>query len=1366
MKKNLLRLLSLLTVFALLFFALTCTKLKKEMLVSTGEITNLLTNTADASGQVIDLGDGAIQHGHCWAKIANVDVSVSTKTQLGAPTGAGGFTSQLTSLDAGTKYYIKAYLSDGATTVYGKEINFITTAASAPTLTTSAITTITTTSAISGGNITIDGGAPVTARGVCWSTATGPSLSNDKTSDGSGAGTFTSNLTGLFSGTTYYVRAYATNSAGTTYGNERTFTSVTATTVPGSPTIGTATAGNAQAIITFTAPGSNGGSVITGYTVTSNPGNITGTGSASPITVTGLTNGTAYTFTVTATNAIGTSVASTASNSVTPTAPSTAPGAPTIGTATAGNAQATVTFTVPVSNGGSAITGYTVTSNPGNITGSGSASPITVTGLTNGTAYTFTVTATNAIGTSVASSASNTVTPTEPSTAPGAPTIGTATPGNAQATITFIAPGSNGGSTITGYTATSNPGNITGTGSASPITVTGLTNGTAYTFTVTATNAIGTGPTSSASNSVTPSVTSTIPGAPTGVSAAGGNAQATVAFTAPLNTGGSAITGYTVTSSPGGFTGNGPSSPITVNGLINGITYTFTVTATNAIGTGPVSSASNSVTPSTSLTVPGAPTGVSATGGYVQAIVTFTGPVSNGGSSITGYTVTSSPGGFTGTGTASPITVNGLPALIAYTFTVTATNAIGTGPSSSSSNSVTPTTVPDPPTIGTATKGNAQATISFTVPVSNGGSAITGYTVTSNPGAITGTGSASPLTVTGLTNGTSYTFTVTATNSNGIGPASAFSNSVIPSTVPGAPIIGTATKGNAQATVTFTLPVSDGGSAITGYTVTSNPGSKTGSGTSSPIIITGLTNGTSYTFTVTASNSNGTSSESSVSNSVIPSTIPDAPTIGTATKGNGQANVAFTAPASNGGSAVTTYTATSSPGGYTGSGSTSPITVPGLTNGTSYTFTVFASNINGDGPASAISNSVTPSTVPGAPIIGTATKGNNQASISFTTPVSDGGSAITLYTVTSNPDGKTGTGLVSPIIVLTLINGTPYTFTVTASNINGVGAASTASNSVIPSTVPGAPTIGTAIPGNAQAAITFTAPVSDGGSAISGYTVTSSPGSITGIGSVSPIIVSGLTNGTAYSFNVVATNLNGNSLASAASNSVTPLTSLVLDIEGNAYNTVTIGSQVWMKENMKATKYNDGTTIPNITLSGTWAALTTGAYSDYNNIPANSSTYGRLYNWFATDNNAATKMASNGGKNVCPTGWHIPSDAEWTTLENYLIANGYNYDGTTTGNFIAKSLASDAGWVTSTTTGAVGNTDYPAKRNATGFTAIPGGNRVSDGSYNSIGGLGMWWSSTVSSSNAWFRGMSSNNPFVSRGYSNKQSGFSIRCIKD
>jgi YD repeat-containing protein len=222
---------------------------------------------------------------------------------------------------------------------------------------------------------------------------------------------------------------------------------------------------------------------------------------------------------------------------------------------------------------------------------------------------------------------------TAPVTVPGAPTGVSATPGNAQATVSFTPPASDGGGAITGYAVTSSPDGITNTGPSSPITVTGLTNGTAYTFTVSATNAGGTGPASSPSNSVTPLGP---PGAPTGASATAGNAQATVTFMPPASDGGGAITGYTVTSSPGGITNTGASSPITVTGLTNGTAYTFTVSATNAGGTGPASYPSNSVTPLGPPDAPGAPTGVSATEGNAQATVTFMPPASDGGAAITG----------------------------------------------------------------------------------------------------------------------------------------------------------------------------------------------------------------------------------------------------------------------------------------------------------------------------------------------------------------------------------------------------------------------------------------------------------------------------------------------------------------------------------------------------------------------------------------------------------------------------------------------------------------------------------------------------------------------------------------------------------
>ena len=183
--------------------------------------------------------------------------------------------------------------------------------------------------------------------------------------------------------------------------------------------------------------------------------------------------------------------------------------------------------------------------------------------------------------------------------------------------------------------------------------------------------------------------------------------------------------------------------------------------------------------------------------------------------------------------------------------------------------------------------------------------------------------------------------------------------------VPGAPTIGTATNAgtgrpynNGSATVTFTAPALNDGPPIISYTVTSNPGGYNATGTSSPITVTGLQSSASYTFTVKANNSRGPSLASAASNSITATTVPQAPTIGTATGGNALATVAYTANAT-GGSAVTAYTATSSPGGFTGTGA-SPITVSGLTWETPYTFTVTATNANGTSLPSAASNVATP----------------------------------------------------------------------------------------------------------------------------------------------------------------------------------------------------------------------------------------------------------------------------------------------------------------------------------------------------------------------------------------------------------------------
>ena len=212
------------------------------------------------------------------------------------------------------------------------------------------------------------------------------------------------------------------------------------------------------------------------------------------------------------------------------------------------------------------------------------------------------------------------------------------------------------------------------------------------------------------------------------------------------------------------------------------------------------------------------------------------------------------------------------------------------------------------------------------------------------------------------------------------------------------------------------------------------------------------------------------------------------------------------------------------------------------------------------------------------------------------------------------------------------------------------------------------------------------------------------------------------------------------------------------DGDNNFYPVIEINSMVWMAENLKTTKYRDGSTeIMPIPDNTEWSNLTAPGYSWYNNNEAISkNAYGALYNWYTV---------STG--NLCPAGWHVPTDAEWTILENFLIANGYNYDGTTTGNKIAKSIASTIGWTSSTTTGAVGNTDYDAARNASGFTTIPGGYRDEDGTFNDVGKDGGWWSATeTSTAQAKDRFIYYNNSNVIRGNYSKKNGFSVRCLKD
>lgn len=212
--------------------------------------------------------------------------------------------------------------------------------------------------------------------------------------------------------------------------------------------------------------------------------------------------------------------------------------------------------------------------------------------------------------------------------------------------------------------------------------------------------------------------------------------------------------------------------------------------------------------------------------------------------------------------------------------------------------------------------------------------------------------------------------------------------------------------------------------------------------------------------------------------------------------------------------------------------------------------------------------------------------------------------------------------------------------------------------------------------------------------------------------------------------------------------------STVTDIDGHVYHTVKIGSQTWMVENLKTTRLNDGTEIPLVDEDSIWTFRTTPCFCFYHSTGTNRNTYGALYNWYTV----------NTGK-LAPIGWHVPSDAEWAVLENYLIANRYNYDGTSSKNLIAKSLASKSVWISSTNKGAIGN-DL-SKNNTTGFAALPGGFRNIDGTFYNMEIEGYWWSSTQNHGGmAWYRQLNYSTSNVDKGMYEMQLGFSVRCIQN
>lgn len=556
-----------------------------------------------------------------------------------------------------------------------------------------------------------------------------------------------------------------------------------------------------------------------------------------------------------------------------------------------------------------------------------------------------------------------------------------------------------------------------------------------------------------------------------------------------------------------------------------------------------------------SAAAPDAPTGVSAVAvDFDSASVSWTASTIDLVDPVVEYVIT--PVGEPGLAvtipgeTATTGTVDGLTPGVSYTFFVTAVNGIPQSSADSAvSNAVVPNEVPGQPALPTAgTVTDSSIVVNWTAPANNG-SAITGYTVTATGGPSSQTtGDVATTTFSSLSADTEYTFTVAAINGAGQSTPSAVltvSTIATPASAPDKPDAPTTSSPtSASITVSWNAPAANG-STIGDYVVTASNGAgdQSVNGATS-LVFTGLNSNTAYTFTVLAESDQGDSptSDASASASTLapPASAPDAPNAPTVSSPT-QTSIAvsWSAPAANG-SNINGYVVTASNGGGTQNttGATS-LVFAGLTANSSYTFTVRATSDQGDSPTSAASASASTSAgVPGTPGAPTGSVASSTSiDVSWTAPATNG-SAITLYTVVADNGGGTQTTAGTTSVTFSgLTTGTPYKFTVQATNGVGVSGISGESAAATPAGVPGTSGTPTASVASSTSVLLNWAAAPANGAAVT-YTVTASPGGATRTTGGTSLTFNSLTTGTEYTFTVAAANsigAGGTSPASAAS---------------------------------------------------------------------------------------------------------------------------------------------------------------------------------------------------------------------------------------
>ncbi|MEI7746358.1 MAG: fibronectin type III domain-containing protein, partial [Actinomycetota bacterium] len=656
------------------------------------------------------------------------------------------------------------------------------------------------------------------------------------------------------------------------------------------------------------------------------------------------------------------------------------------------------------------------------------------------------------------------------------------------------------------------------------------------------------------------------PGAPSNVQAGLGRGGVSVSWTPSDLATGVPTARYLVTSVPGGQTcsANAPNLSCTVSGLTPGTSYVFTVVASSVLGS---SAASDASAPVTMPFKPGAPTGLSLSPGIGNLQASWLAPSSNGGAEIQTYTVTAMPGNKTCIAQAPLLTctISGLSATIIYSVSVIATNAAGNSNASNTATAIplVARTAPLAPSVVSAVARSGGATLTWAVP-QDGGSAITGYTASVYDESLSMVTQCvvtkNLCKVSGLVNGSSYSVTVIA--SNAIGDSAASSPVFFtPTGPPLAPTLVTLTAAPGQITASWAAALADAGNPVIAYQVTLSPGGATCFSASLSCSILGLSNGTSYTATVVATNASGDSPASQPSSSAVPADRPsklDAPLITADTQ---SLTGYWSAPSSSNGSAVISYTLTANLAGSSsvaGSCTTVNLTckVTGLTNGQSYTATVVATNAVGSSPASSASAAII---VAGKPSVvqNVQLRANSRSiSVSWDAPADNGGSAVTGYLVsasTSESQVAAGTPCVGAAtlrscVVTGLTNGASYVISVTVTNRVGK-ATYLSTDATTPLDLPAAPLGIVLTPSHQAVNVRWNAPADNGGSEISSYTarayLASNPGS--SVASCSPsngslaCDISGLTDGASYLVAVTATNSLGEGAASAPL-PVTPFT--------------------------------------------------------------------------------------------------------------------------------------------------------------------------------------------------------------------------------